>query len=81
MGRNALALILAVLALAAFAGFAAWAFQVGEGLGGGWESLRPIWPYVIGGVVVVAALAGGLMWLAFFSARRGYDDRINSDDF
>ena len=36
--------------------------------------------YVVGGVVVTAALAGFLMWLAFYSANHGYDDRIDQDD-
>jgi hypothetical protein len=66
--------------LAIFAAFAAWAFTQGEHLGGGWGSLRPIWPYVVGGVLITALLGGALMWLAFYSADHGYDDRIDSDD-
>ncbi len=31
-------------------------------------------------VAGVAALGGGLMWLAFFSARRGFDDRADFRD-
>ena len=27
-----------------------------------------------------AGVGGGLMWLAFFSARRGYDDRVMNED-
>jgi hypothetical protein len=47
---------------------------------GGWQSLLPVWPYVLGGLLTVAALTGGLMWLAFYSANHGYDDRIDRDD-
>jgi len=36
---------------------------------------------VIGiGAVLAIALGGGLMALSFFSARRGYDDRLNEQD-
>lgn len=36
---------------------------------------------VIGlGAALAIALGGGLMALSFFSARRGYDDRLNEQD-
>lgn len=36
---------------------------------------------VIGiGALLAIALGGGLMALSFFSARRGYDDRLNPHD-
>ncbi|HEY9217239.1 MAG TPA: hypothetical protein VIO94_04265 [Phenylobacterium sp.] len=38
------------------------------------EGLGPIWGWVAGGAVVVGVLAAVLMWLAFFSSKRGYDD-------
>lgn len=79
MRKHALVLGLTFAGLAAFAVFAGWAFYQGSRLGGGWRSLGPVWPYVVGGVLVVAALAGVLMWLAFYSARHGYDDRIDLD--
>jgi hypothetical protein len=34
---------------------------------------------VVGGVLVVAALAGFLMWLAFYSAKHGYDEPYDVD--
>lgn len=77
MRRNAPVLILTSIGLTIFAAFAAWAFQAGAGIGEGWEGLRPVWPFVIGGVLAVAGLTGALMWLAFFSANRGYDDRMD----
>ena len=80
MRRNAVFLGLTFIGLALFGAFAAWAFVATSRIDGGWRSLLPVWPYVLGGLVTVAALTGGLMWLAFYSAKHGYDDRINSDD-
>jgi len=79
MRRHALVLGLTFLGLAVFAVFAGWAFFEGSRLGGGWRSLGPIWPYVAGGVLVVGALAGVLMWLAFYSANHGYDEPYDPD--
>ena len=80
MNRHVAILGLAFAGLAAFALFMGWAFFQAARLGGGWASLGPIWPYVAGGVLVVGALAGFLMWLAFYSARHGYDDPLDRDD-
>ena len=74
MGKSAAVLGVAFMALAAFALFLGWAFFRISVVGGGWRSLGPIWPYVIGGMVAVGALTGFFMWLAFYSARHGYDD-------
>jgi hypothetical protein len=74
MRKHALLFTLTFLGLAAFAVFTGWAFMA---TGGGWRSLAPIWPYVLGGAVVTGALAGALMWLVFYSANHGYDDRID----
>ena len=81
MRKHAVVLGLAFLGLAGFAVFAGWAFFASSHVGGGWRSLGPIWPYVLGGVVVTGAVTGFLMWLAFYSANHGYDDRLDSDDF
>lgn len=80
MRRHAVVLGLTFLGLSAFAVFAGWAFFAGSRLGGGWRSLGPIWPYLLGGVAVVAALAGFLMWLAFYSANHGYDEPYDPDE-
>ena len=63
-------LLLAGLA-AALVGFGAYASAQLPGSFGGtpW-----IWVAMIGGALTVAALTAGLMWLAFHSARHGYDD-------
>lgn len=79
MGKHGLSVGLGLAALAGFAAYAAWAFFITREVGGGWRSLLPIWPYVLGGVLAVAALAGALLWLVFYSARHGYDDRIDPE--
>jgi hypothetical protein len=80
MRRNAVFLGLTFIGLALFGAFAAWAFVVTSKIDGGWRSLLPVWPYVLGGLITVAALTGGLMWLAFYSANHGYDDRFDPED-
>jgi len=80
MRRHALVLGLTFLALAGFALFAGWAFFTEtERDGVGARSLGPLWPYVAGGVAVVGLLTLVFVWLAFYSARHGYDDRIEPD--
>jgi hypothetical protein len=79
MRKNAVFLALTFVGLAAFAAFAVWAFIQGSRVAGGWRSLQPIWPIVAGGLFVVGALTGVLMWLAFYSANHGYDDRTDVD--
>ena len=79
MRKHAVVLGLLFAGFAAFALFAGWAFYKGSQFGGGWQSLGPIWPFVLGGCVAVAALTGALMWLAFYSADHGYDDPIDPD--
>jgi hypothetical protein len=80
MRRHALLLGLTFVGLGGFAVFAGWAFFAMSKVGGGWRSLGPIWPYVLGGAAMVGVLAGVLMWLAFYSAKHGYDEPINRDD-
>ncbi|MFI4950010.1 MAG: hypothetical protein ACHP7A_03120 [Caulobacterales bacterium] len=79
MRKHVVVLGLAFVFLAGFSLFTGWAFFATSKIGGGWRSLGPIWPYVAGGVAVTAALAGFLLWLAFYSANHGYDDRIDPD--
>ena len=81
MRRHAVFLSLWFLGFAGFALFSGWAFFASSHIGDGWRDLAPIWPIVVGGVLVVAMLAAFLMWLAFYSANHGYDDRIDRDDY
>ncbi|MBT9472871.1 MAG: hypothetical protein V4514_12105 [Pseudomonadota bacterium] len=62
------------LGFAVLAAFGGWIFYAGSRIGGGWDALTPVLLYVVGGLLTVGALASGLMWLAFYSARRGYDE-------
>lgn len=80
MRKHAGLLIVTFLGLTGFAAFVVWAFMSTSSTGGGWQSLLPIWPYVLGGVIATGALTGGLMWLAFYSSRKGYDDRAGHDE-
>jgi high-affinity Fe2+/Pb2+ permease len=70
MGRPAA--ILVTLGLLVVAGFFAWAFYFtrGEWTGGS----RAIVIAMAAGAIGVGALTGALMWLAFYSARKGYDE-------
>jgi hypothetical protein len=60
--------LLAILALAVWGLIAAWR------LGG--DVQMSVHAYVAIGIAAVgtAALGGGLMWLAFYSSRKGWDD-------
>lgn len=74
MRKHAIVLGLTFLALAAFAVFAGWTFFSSSRLSAGWRSLGPLWPYVVGGLVVALALACVLFWLAFYVARHRFED-------
>jgi hypothetical protein len=75
-----LILVFTGIFLLVFGAFAAWATMAVGKMGTGWSGLLPIWPFVVGGVVVTAMLAGVLMWLAFYSANHGYDDGVDNHD-
>jgi 4-hydroxybenzoate polyprenyltransferase len=77
MSRHAIVLGFSLAGLAGVGLFFGWAFFAAGRIGNGWRDLAPIWPFVLGGVVVTAMLAGSLMWLAFYSSNQGYDDRID----
>ena len=79
MRKHALVLGLTFLGLALFSIFAGWTFFESSKVSNGWRSLGPLWPYAVGAVVVVVALVALLLWLAFYSANKGYDDRIDPE--
>ena len=79
MRRHAVLLGLTFLGLAGLAAFAVWAFVVVSRMGGGWRSIAPVWPFVAAGLITVGLVAGGFMWLAFYSANHGYDDRPDTE--
>jgi hypothetical protein len=64
---------LAIVALLGMAGAVAWALWATAALnfrGGSATSVV----IIAAGVLLTGALAGAFMWLAFYSARKGYDD-------
>lgn len=75
-GTPLLALGLLFAALIAAAG---WAVVCSFARFGGLMSLHG-WIALVGGGVLTFALAGGLMWLVFHSARRGYDEAVHTPD-
>ncbi len=80
--RKALPIILVVVGLLALAGVLGWALYATRGLGP-WTGGSPvILLMMIGGAVLTGGLTAVLMWLAFYSERKGYDEpfRLESDD-
>ncbi len=71
--------IITGLGLAVMAALMGWALYASETLSGGWEELRPVAPIIVVGVLVVGGLTGGLIWLAFYSDRHGYDKPFDPD--
>jgi hypothetical protein len=65
-----------LIGLAAFLAYAVWAFHAASKVGSGWAGLNSAWPYLLAGVLTFACVLGAFVWLAFFSERRGYDDRV-----
>jgi hypothetical protein len=72
--------ILVSLGLVGALGYVIWAFVQSWGLGSGAEMSVAGWGALAVAFVLTGALAGGLMWLAFYSARKGYDDNVGRDE-
>jgi hypothetical protein len=70
---------LALLAVAAACAYAAWAISAASKLGAGWAGLDTAWPFLLAGVLTVGVAIAGFLRLAFFSQKRGYDDRPDID--
>ncbi len=54
-------------------GFMAWAFYSTRAIGFG-PGMGAITVMIVAGVVGTGLLTGVLMWLAFYSSRKGYDE-------
>ena len=72
MKSTLMALVAALFVIAVFVG-ALWDFDTSAMSMHGWIALALA-------TVLSVALGGGLMALMFYSARRGYDDRIQRDE-
>ena len=79
MFKRLLTLSLQFLGLAALSGWASWAFFASAGLNGGLRTLGAIWPYLAVAAILTASAAGLFVWLAFYSANHGYDERQNTE--
>jgi len=74
-----LVVILTAVGLLAVFGFFAWVFYATGGFA--WTGgSTAIVVALIAGAVGVGALTGALMWLAFYSDRKGYDDPPTFDE-
>ncbi|MDP3173691.1 MAG: hypothetical protein Q8M88_04575 [Phenylobacterium sp.] len=73
--NNRLLVVLTAVLLCAMFGFVLWAFYAMWGLSPAKLSIHG-WIAMGLAFVCVGGLTGGLMWLAFYSARKGYDDRL-----
>ena len=77
--RQAVALSLTFIGLAVVASYVVWAVYAAAHVGHGWTGLQSAWPYLLAGALTVGAVIAAFVWLAFFSERRGYDDRAGLD--
>lgn len=74
LGRPSFGVVILVVVLLGFLGFAIWGFVKAWSLGGDTHMGVHGWIAMGLAAVLTLALGGGLMWLAFYSSRRGYDD-------
>lgn len=72
--------ILLLVFLLGLLAFAAWAFVTLWRMTG--DTQISVHGYIAMGLAagLTILLGGGLMWLAFYSSRKGYDDRIEGDE-
>jgi cation transporter-like permease len=71
--------ILSAVGVLAVFGFFGWVFYINGGLAwtGGSKAIAIA---LVAGAAGVGALTGVLMWLAFYSSRKGYDDPPRFED-
>lgn len=72
-------LLLIAVAIGALA-YVIWALKASWGLAAGAQMSANGWIALVIAFVVTGALGGGLMWLAFYSARKGYDDSVGREE-
>lgn len=66
--------------LAVFLGFAAWAIFATRAMGSWTGGSKVLLETIIGAAVFTGGLTGVLMWLAFYSSRKGYDEPFRPDE-
>jgi hypothetical protein len=75
MRRHAVIIGLAFLAMAGFALLLGWVFYKASTPVAGARTLGPLWPYLLGGALIGAALVGFLTWLAAYATLHHQEDR------
>jgi drug/metabolite transporter (DMT)-like permease len=68
-----------IVVLLAVLGFTVWGFAAAWKLAGDTPMSVHGWIAMSLAAVLVTGLGGGLMWLAFYSSRHGYDDEQGRD--
>lgn len=68
------ALILTILGVGALIAFFGWALYAMRDFGSWTGGSTAIAVMIVAGAVCTGALTGVLMWLAFYSERKGYDE-------
>jgi hypothetical protein len=72
--RPSFGLVLLLTVLLSLLGFSIWGFVVAWRLAGDTHMGVHGWIAMTLAAVLTLGLGGGLMWLAFYSSRHGYDD-------
>ncbi|MBS0295270.1 MAG: hypothetical protein JSR45_03100 [Proteobacteria bacterium] len=78
--RNGLGLVLLLVILLGFLAFVVWGFLKLWKMGGDTQMSIHGWIALGIAFVVTGLLGGGLMWLAFYSSRKGWDDQVGTDE-
>jgi hypothetical protein len=79
-GRGLIVAFLIAAALAGMLAYAVWGFQAMWRLGDDVQLSVHGWIAMGLAFVLTGLLGGGLMWLAFYSARKGYDDEAGKEE-
>jgi cation transporter-like permease len=69
-----LVIALTVVGIAALVLFAAFAIVMTQGMGSWTGGSKVLLGMMIAGTLLTGGLTGVLMWLAFYSSRKGYDE-------
>jgi hypothetical protein len=77
--RPSVGLVVLVACLGGLLAMVIWGFITAWNLAGNTQMSIHGWIAMGLAAVLTLALGGGLMWLAFYSSRRGYDDEQGRD--
>lgn len=72
--------ILLFVGMMIFLAYVIWAFQASWKLSPGIHLSGHGWAALVLAFVLTGAIGGGLMWLMFYSARKGYDDGVGGTE-